>query len=94
MIRTSGTEKSNLILDWLVFGTFQPEFDKFYYSYQHYPSLHGLSSKNIKNIEFFHRNLNYLVTENSHSIKAPSQHIEYCLLRATSECPPLDTTGQ
>ena len=52
LVGPSGSGKSQLIHDWLVFGTFQPEFDKIYYFYQHYQSLYGLMSKNIKNIEF------------------------------------------
>ena len=52
LVGPSGSGKSQLIHDWLVFGTFQPEFDKIYYFYQHYHSLYGLMSKNIKNIEF------------------------------------------
>ena len=47
LVGPSGSGKSQLIHDWLVFGTFQPEFDKIYYF-----SLYGLMSKNIKNIEF------------------------------------------
>ena len=52
LVGPSGSGKSHLIYDWLVFGTFQPEFDKNYYFYQHYQSLYGLMSKNIKNFEF------------------------------------------
>ena len=50
LVGPSGSGKSQLIHDWLVFGTFQPEFDKIYYFYQHLQSLYGLMSK--KNIEF------------------------------------------
>ena len=42
LVGPSGSGKSQLIHDWLVFGTFQPEFDKIYYFYQHYQSLYGL----------------------------------------------------
>ena len=52
LVGPSGSGKSQLIRDWLVFGTFQPEFDKIYNFYQHYQSLYGLMSKNIKHIEF------------------------------------------
>ena len=52
LVGPSGSGKSQLIHDWLVCGTFQPEFDKIYYFYQHYQSLYGLMSKNKKNIEF------------------------------------------
>ena len=48
LVGPSGSGKSQLIHDWFVFGTFQPEFDKIYYFYQHYQSLKGLMSKNIK----------------------------------------------
>ena len=48
LVGPSGSGKSQLLHDWLVFGTFQPEFDKMYYFYQHYQSLYGLMSKNIK----------------------------------------------
>ena len=52
LVGPSGSGKSHLIHDCLVFGIFQPEFDKIYYFYQHFQSLYGLKSKNIKNIEF------------------------------------------
>ena len=44
LVEPSGSGKSQLIHDWLVFGTFQPEFDKIYCFYQHYQSLYGLMS--------------------------------------------------
>ena len=53
LVGPSGSGKSHLIHDWLIIGTFQPDFDKIYYFYQHYQSLYGLMSKNIKNIHFF-----------------------------------------
>ena len=52
LVGPSGSGKSHLIHDWLTIGTFQPDFDKIYYFYQHYQSLYGLMSKNIKNIQF------------------------------------------
>ena len=61
LVGARGSGKLRLIHDWLIFGTFQPEFDilfdkngvhKPYYFYQHYQSLYGLMSKNIKNIKF------------------------------------------
>ena len=52
LVGSSGSGKSHLIYDWLVFGTSQPEFDKIYYFYHYYKSFYGLMSKNIKNIEF------------------------------------------
>ena len=48
----SRSGKFHLIFDWLIVGTFQPDFDKFYYFYQPYQSLYGLISKNIKNFHF------------------------------------------
>ena len=53
LVGPSGSGKSHLIHDWLIIGTFQPDFDKkIYYFYQHYQSLYGLMSENIKNIHF------------------------------------------
>ena len=52
LVGPGGSGKSHLIHDWLIIGTFQPDFDKIYYFYQHYQSLYGLMSKNIKNIHF------------------------------------------
>ena len=52
LVRPSASGKSHLIHDWLIIGTSQPDFDKIYYFYQHYQSLYGLMSKNIKNIHF------------------------------------------
>ena len=52
LVGPSGSGKSYLIHDWLNIGTFQPNFDKIYYFYQHYQSLYGLMSENIKNIQF------------------------------------------
>ena len=52
LVGPSGSGKSRLIFDWLKIGTFQPEFDKIYYFYQHYQPLYGLMKEKIKNIEF------------------------------------------
>ena len=52
LVGPSGSGKSLLIHDWLIIGTFQTDFDKIYFFYQHYQSLYGLMSKNIKNIHF------------------------------------------
>ena len=52
LVGPSGSGKSHVIHEWLTIGTFQPEFDKIYYFYQHYQSLYGLMSKDVKNIEF------------------------------------------
>ena len=48
LVGPSESGKSHLIHDCLVFGIFQPEFDKIYYFYQNFQSLYGLMSKNIK----------------------------------------------
>ena len=53
LVGSSGSGKYCLIPDLLIIGTFQPNFDKIYYFYQHYQSHYGLMSKNIKNIHFF-----------------------------------------
>ena len=52
LVGPSGSGKFHLIYDWLIIGTIQPDFDKIYYFYQHYQSLYGLMSKDIKNIHF------------------------------------------
>ena len=52
LVGLSGSGKSHFIHDWLIIGTFKPDFNKIYYFYQHYQSLYGLMSKNIKNIHF------------------------------------------
>ena len=52
LVGPSGSGKSHPIHDWIIIGTFQPDFDKIYYFYQHHQSLYGLMSKNIKNIQF------------------------------------------
>ena len=52
LVGPSGSGKSRLIFDWLKIGTFQPEFDKIYYFYQHFQPLYGLMKEKIKNIEF------------------------------------------
>ena len=52
LVGSSGSAKSHLIHEWLKIRTFQPEFDKIYYFYQHYQPLYGLISKDVKNIQF------------------------------------------
>ena len=51
LVGPSGSGKSRIIFDWLQIGTFQPEFDKIYYFYQHYQSLYGSMQTKIENIE-------------------------------------------
>ena len=52
MVGPIGSGKSHLLHEWITIGTFQPEFDKIYYFYQHYQSHYGLMSKDVENIEF------------------------------------------
>ena len=52
LVGPGGSGKTHHIHDWLIIATFQPDFDTIYYFYQHYQSLYGLMSKNIKNIHF------------------------------------------
>ena len=52
LVGPSGSGNSHLIHEWLTIGCFQPEFEKIYYLYQHYQSLYGLMSKDVKKIEF------------------------------------------
>ena len=51
LVGPCGSGKSHIIHEWLTIGV-RPEFDKIYYFYQHYQSLYGLMSKDVKNIEF------------------------------------------
>ena len=44
--------KSQLIYNWLEFGTFQPKFDKIYFFYQHSQPLYDVMQKEIENLEF------------------------------------------
>ena len=53
LVGPSGSGKSHLIHDWLIIGTFQPDFDKIYYFYQHYQSLYGLMSKTLRTFNLF-----------------------------------------
>ena len=39
LVGPSGSGKSHLIHDWLIIGTFQPDFDKVEFFYQPYQSL-------------------------------------------------------
>ena len=52
LVGPSESGKIHLIRDWLIIGTFQLNFDKIYYFYQHYQSPYGLMFKNIKNMHF------------------------------------------
>ena len=48
----SGCGKSQLIFKMLESGTFQPEFDKIFYFYQHHQPLYDQMTSVIRNIEF------------------------------------------
>ena len=52
LVGPSASGKSHLIYEWLTIETFQSEFEKIYHFYQHYQSLYGLMSRDVKNIEF------------------------------------------
>ena len=48
----SGSEKLQLIFEWLKDGTFQAKFDKIFYFYQHYQHLYGqMQRRNLKFIQ-------------------------------------------
>ena len=46
------TEKSQVIYKWLKNGTFQPNFFKFYFFYQHSQALFDVMQKQMENLEF------------------------------------------
>ena len=46
LVGPSETGKSHLILNWLKLGTFQPNFDKIYFFYQHSQPLYDVMQKN------------------------------------------------
>ena len=52
LVGPSETGKSQLIYNWLKIGTFQINFDKIYFSYQHSQPLYDVMQKEIKNLEF------------------------------------------
>ena len=52
LVGPSETGKSQLIYNWLKFGTFQPKFDKIYFFYQHSQLLYDVMQKEIENLEF------------------------------------------
>ena len=52
LVVPSETGKSHLFYNWLKIGTFQPQFDKTYFSYQHSQPLYDVMQKEIENIEF------------------------------------------
>ena len=44
--------KTYLIYEWLKVGTFQPMYDKIYFSYEHFQPLYDAMQKEIDNLEF------------------------------------------
>ena len=52
LVGPSETGKSQLIYNWLKIGTFQPNFDKIYFFYQHSQPLYDVMQKEIENVEF------------------------------------------
>ena len=52
LVGPSETGKLQLIYNWLKIGTFQPEFDKIYFFYQHSQPLYNVLQKEIENLEF------------------------------------------
>ena len=52
LVGPSETGKSHLIYNWLKIGTFQPRFDKIYFSYQHSQPLYDVKQKEFENLEF------------------------------------------
>ena len=52
LVGPSETGKSQLIYNWLKIGTFQPNFDKIYFFYQHSQPLYNVMQKEIENLEF------------------------------------------
>ena len=51
LVGPSETVKSQLIYNWLKFGTFQPKFDKIYFFYQQSKPLYDVMPKEIENLE-------------------------------------------
>lgn len=52
LVGPSGSGKTQLIYDMLKNGTFQPNFDKIIYFYQHYQSIYSLITDCVPNVEF------------------------------------------
>ena len=52
LVGPSETRKSQLIYNWVKMGTFQPNFDKIYFFYQHSQPLYDVMQKEIENLEF------------------------------------------
>ena len=52
LVGPSETGKSQLIYNWLKVGTFQPNFDKMYFFYQHSQPLYNVMQKENESLEF------------------------------------------
>ena len=52
LVGHSETGKSLVIYNWLKIGTFQPNFDKIFFFYQHSQPLYNVMQKEIENLEF------------------------------------------
>ena len=52
LVGPSETGKSQLIYNWLKVGTFQPNFDKMYFFYQHFQALYKVMQKENESLEF------------------------------------------
>ena len=65
LVGPSETEKLQLIYNCLKIGTFQPQFDKILFFYQHSQPLYDVMKKEIENLEFV-RGVNFKII---HSLK-------------------------
>ena len=52
LVGPSETGKLQFIYNWLNIGTFQPNFDKMYFFYQHSQPLYDVMQKEIESLEF------------------------------------------
>ena len=52
LVGPSGPGKTQLIYQWLTIGTFQPQFDKIFYFYQHYQPIYDSMKKSVEHIQF------------------------------------------
>ena len=52
LVGPSETGKSQLIYNGLEIGTFQPNFEKIYYFYQHSQPLYDIMKKDIEKLDF------------------------------------------
>ena len=52
LVGPSGSGKTQLIYQRLTIGTFQPQFDKIFYFYQHYQPIYDSMKKSVEHIQF------------------------------------------